>query len=222
MLFYLGTHMLNHAKEFDRVFISVRVLRRKNRQSDINANCWIMDSGAFTELAQHGTFQTSVEQYASEINRWSKFANFELAVTQDYMCEPFMLAKTGMTVEDHQRLTIERYDTLIRLTDALIMPVLQGYVPSEYATHILMYGDRLITSMRVGVGSICKRNKDPRKVIAVLKAIKSLRPDLQLHGFGLKITALEDTYISSMLHSADSMAWSMAARRQGRNANGLI
>jgi len=223
MFFYLGTHMLNHARYFERAFISVRVLRNKNRQSDINAQSWIMDSGAFTEIAKYGEFRTSVEQYASEIERFSKFQNFELAVTQDYMCEPFMVTRTGLSVKEHQVLTIERYDSLISLVNPeIVLPVLQGYQPIEYQKCIELYGDRLKPNMRVGVGSVCKRNTNPAAIIAVLEAIKSVRPDLKLHGFGLKKTALQNAYITSMLYSADSMAWSFAARKNGLNANGLV
>lgn len=220
MEFYLGTHMLSHAVKFERTFISINRLR--GRRSDFAVNSWILDSGAFTEIAKYGEFRTSIEQYASEIKRWSTCGNMELAVTQDYMCEPFMLNKTGLTVEDHQRLTIERYDKLISLVyPELIMPVLQGYKPSEYVNHIEMYSDRLKPNMRVGVGSVCKRNKNPEAIITVLSAIKTSRPDLRLHGFGLKKTALQNAYISHLLYSADSMAWSYAARRNGKNANGL-
>jgi hypothetical protein len=56
-----------------------------------------------------------------------------------------MLAKTGLTVADHQRLTIERYDALLAcdVAGVRIMPVLQGYAPADYAEHVRAYGDRL-------------------------------------------------------------------------------
>jgi hypothetical protein len=100
-----------------------------------------------------------------------------------------------------------------------ILPVLQGYAPDDYVRHIRQYGDRLSQGMWVGVGSVCKRNGDPRAIAAVLLAIKRERPDLNLHGFGLKTTALSSPLVTSMLETADSMAWSFAARKQGRNAN---
>jgi hypothetical protein len=99
------------------------------------------------------------------------------------------------------------------------MPVLQGYAPEEYVTHIRQYGERLAFGAWVGVGSICKRNSSPRAVEAVLLAIKGERPDLQLHGFGLKATALQSALVFDLLHTADSMAWSYSARKQGRNGN---
>jgi hypothetical protein len=81
------------------------------------------------------------------------------------------------------------------------------------------YGGRLERGQWVGVGSVCKRNGDPKAVAAVLLAIKRERPDLTLHGFGLKTTALASPLVRSLLHTADSMAWSFAARREGRNPN---
>jgi len=84
-----------------------------------------------------------------------------------------------------------------------------------------MYGSRLRKGMRVGVGSVCKRNGNRYAVVAVLSAIKAIRPDLRLHGFGLKTTTLADSLVDTLLYSADSMAWSFAARRHGGDRNGL-
>lgn len=136
------------------------------------------------------------------------------------MCEPFMLAKTGLTVADHQRLTISRYDALFaEHLPVPILPVLQGYAPSDYVEHIRQYGRRLKPGMWVGVGSVCKRNGKPEKILEVLSAIKAVRPDLHLHGFGIKSLSLQHPGVRELLYSADSMAWSFAARWEGRNAN---
>jgi hypothetical protein len=78
---------------------------------------------------------------------------------------------------------------------------------------------RLKPEMRVGVGSVCKRNADPAAIEDVLLAIKRAQPDLLLHGFGLKITALASGLVRDLLYSADSMAWSLQARMAGRNGN---
>ncbi len=219
MKFYLGTHRLNHCKYFHQCFVSVNILR--GRKSFFQVRDWILDSGAFTELSRFGNYSHSVEDYAQEINRWSKCGNLEMAVCQDYMCEPFMLEKTGLTISGHQQLTIERYDKLIPLTSVPIMPVLQGYLVDDYINHLKMYGYRLAIGMRVGVGSVCKRNSKPKEIMQIFEAIKEQRPDLRLHAFGLKTTALRSNYICTLLYSADSMAWSYRARRNSRDANGL-
>lgn len=179
-----------------------------------------MDSGAFTEISTHGTYRHSVSEYADQIKRWKSNGNLLAAVAQDYMCEPFIVEKTGLSVPVHQQLTVHRYDDLLRENVGVyVMPVLQGYAPDDYVDHLIMYGDRLGHGAWVGVGSVCKRNGKPAAIAAVLGAIKSVRPDLMLHGFGLKTTALADPLITSMLHTADSMAWSFHARINGRNGN---
>lgn len=220
MIFYTGVHKPSIAKNVDSAFISVNALR--GRVSDFEVKDWILDSGAFSELSLHGAYRFPVSEYADQINRWKSCGKLIMAVSQDYMCEPFMLEKTKLTVKEHQELTIARYDELINLTDVPIMPVLQGYEPEEYLEHLVMYGNRITNGKTVGVGSVCKRNGNPEAIVAVLEGIKKARPDLQLHGFGLKKTALQNNYIVSMLSSADSMAWSYAARREGRNGNSGI
>ena len=55
----------------------------------------------------------------------------------------------------------------------------------------------------------------------MFEAIHAQRPDLRLHGFGIKITALHDERVRELLYSADSMAWSYAARKQGRDGNDI-
>lgn len=179
-----------------------------------------MDSGAFTEISTHGRYRSSVAEYAREIRRWANCGNLLAAVAQDWMCEPHIVKRTGLTVAMHQQLTIMRYDALLAEKPGVyILPVLQGYQPQEYVDHIRAYGDRLAHGQWVGVGSVCKRNGDPNQIAAVLLAIKHERPDLRLHGFGLKTTALGSPLVTSMLHTADSMAWSFHARINGRNAN---
>jgi hypothetical protein len=214
---FVGLHQPSDARHFGAAFVSVNRIR--NRKSKFEVGDWIMDSGAFTEIAAHGRYRESVEGYVAQIERWRHCGHMLAAVSQDYMCEPWILEKTGLTIADHQRLTIERYDAIQAGTDVYIMPVLQGFAPEDYVAHIHQYGDRLKPEMWVGVGSVCKRNGDPNAIYEVLRAIKRERPDLRLHGFGLKTTALADGGVYDLLQTADSMAWSFAARRQGRNGN---
>jgi hypothetical protein len=218
MRFFTGLHQPSDAKHFSAAFISVNRIR--NRKSHFEVGDWIMDSGAFTEVYTHGLYRHSVEDYAAQIVRWKNNGNLLAAVSQDYMCEPFILAKTGMTIADHQRLTIERYDALLDCnTGVTILPVLQGFAPEDYVDHIRQYGERLAFGQWVGVGSICKRNGNIAAIEDVLLTIHRERPDLRLHGFGLKTTALSSGLVQELLYTADSMAWSFAARISGRNGN---
>lgn len=216
-LFFTGLHHPADAKHFDRAFVSVNALR--NRKGPFPANDWILDSGAFTEITKHGTHRYSASEYANQVHKWAACGNLLAAVTQDWMCEPFVLSITGKTLREHQRLTLQRYDALLGLFPTYLMPVLQGYEPGDYVIHLNDYGDRLADDAWVGVGSVCKRNGSVNAIEDVLGTIKSFAPNLKLHGFGLKKTALKSATVCQLLHSCDSMAWSFAARRCGRNAN---
>ena len=72
MNFYTGLHMPNHAKYFERCFISIN--RLESRKSDFEVNDWILDSGAFTRIVT-GAGHMPIEDYATHIDRWSKCGN---------------------------------------------------------------------------------------------------------------------------------------------------
>lgn len=218
MLFFTGWHQPvngpSGCHHFEYCMISVnRLIKRK---SNFCVNNWILDSGAFTRITS-GKGHLSTRKYAKLIDRWASCGNLMAAVSQDYMCEPFVLGVTGLTVKQHQNATIARYRHLkrIRESSVYIMPVLQGYEINEYLQHIQMYGDLLSHNAWVGIGSVCKRNSDPRQIENILIAIKKVRPDLRLHGFGVKKTSLTSGIVRDLLFSADSQAHSF--RSDGKN-----
>lgn len=219
VLFYIGLHQPHDASHFARCCVSIH--RLLTRRAPVPCGDVLIDSGAFTKLAKHGCYPEPVEVYAAQLHRlWTAgVVRITAAVAQDYMCEPFMLARTGTTVAEHQRLTIERYDALLVALRELfggpppfqVMPVLQGFTPADYLEHLLAYGDRLTPGMWVGVGSVCKRQGDVAMIETLLSGIWGLRPDLRLHGFGVKLSALRSRLVRALLYSADSMAWSFSA-----------
>lgn len=214
MRFYVGLCNVHHARHFGRVMISAN--RLKTRRADFIVGEWMLDSGAFTTVKDNGGYPEPPEVYAAQIRRWSRTGRMVAAVSQDFMCEDLILARTGMTIPDHQRYTVARYDRIKELVgdSAYLMPVLQGYDPVEYLDCMDLYGDRLAEGQWVGVGSVCKRNSKVAEIEEVLLTIRRRRPDLRLHGFGVKTTALSSAVVRECLWSADSMAWSDAARKQ--------
>ena len=164
MIFFPGLDDVYNAKHFARCFISVNRLR--DRRSDFSVNDWMLDSGAFSELERHGRFRDFPEVYAAQVKRWALCGNLLAAVSQDFMCEAFMLGKTGLTVAEHQRLTIERYEAIREGVGdvAYVLPVLQGYEPKEYLDHLAQYGGRLTEGQWVGVGSVCNTRPTRRCV----------------------------------------------------------
>ena len=208
-------------------FALIGVNRLIERKSDFPCQQIIIDSSAFTRIS--GLYKgfkghLSTRKYARLLRYWKEVLGDRLiaAVAQDYMCESLVLANTGLTVADHQRITILRYDNLRKLLQGSgiqIIPVFQGYAPEEYVSHIYQYGDRIQFGAWVGVGSVCKRNANPIAIYDVLTAIKTVRPDLRLHGFGLKKESLEYLEIQSLLYSADSAA---AGLQHGNGRNKYV
>lgn len=211
MRFFVGLHQPSDARHFDSAFISVH--RLEKRKGGFEVRDWIMDSGAFSTVTKHGGYPTSVRDYANQIRRWKGNGNLLAAVAQDYMCEDEALARTGLTIAEHQRLTIERYDALLEEnTGVYIMPVLQGRSYGDHARHLEQYGDRIKKRAWVGIGSVCKRNRDVLAIWMRVSMVKDDRPDLRLHGFGVKTTALQWSKCRELFATCDSMAWSQAAR----------
>jgi hypothetical protein len=130
------------------------------------------------------------------------------------MCEDQALKATGLTVEEHQRRSIESVLELRSLSDRIYwLPVLQGREPEDYLRHVDQYlkaGIDLTALPRVGLGSVCRRSstKEIERVVTRIAAT-----GIRLHGFGVKASGL--ARIHDKLVSADSMAWSYAARKRG-------
>lgn len=222
--FYLGAH---HEKWIETapvevsLFVSHRVLsKRKTLPRAPEGRHIAIDSGAFTELSMYAEFKTSPEEYVEALARYDdEICDLAWAAPQDWMCEPFMLARTGLTVEEHQRRTVANFLRLRELwatygthPECPVMPVIQGWEIDDYIRCVEMYeaaGVRLAEDYPVvGVGSVCRRQHTDEigQIFATLA-----QADLPLHGFGVKIHGLRK--YGQWLTTADSMAWSSRGRR---------
>lgn len=129
------------------------------------------------------------------------------------MCEPHVLAITKQSVDRHQKRTIESYMELVSIAPHIPWsPVLQGFEPGDHERHLALYyrnGIDLRCAPVVGVGSVCRR----QGMVEADEIVRRLSGhDLKLHLFGYKFTGLPQTL--RYVRSADSMAWSMVARKQ--------
>lgn len=215
--FYLGTHKPYWLKRPDMplLFVSRRRLsERPHHRTTAAAGEWALDSGGFTDLDDDGRWDVTTAEYAAEAERWRATpGRLRFATPMDWMCEERVLAKTGLTVLEHQRRTVQNFCEL-RLAAPLVpwIPVVQGYTVVEYLQCVRLYeieaGADLARYPLVGVGSVCRRQSGPdgARVIGELAAA-----GLKLHAFGFKTEGLLRS--ADRLVSADSMAWSLDARR---------
>lgn len=202
------------------LFVSHTTLRSRRKLPRARGP-WALDSGGFMELRRHGRFRDSSEVYAARVEQYQReIGQMQFASVQDWMCEPEIRRKTGLTVEAHQRRTVESYLALRRLAPSVPwMPVIQGWMRSDYEEHISMYrsaGVDLRAAARVGVGSICRRNGGSTTALRVRWILETVRESgiERVHAFGLKTSLLREC--RNLVTSADSMAWSFGARRRQR------
>lgn len=214
MRFYLGTHMPNWLELTDvPLFVSHRRLLRYRRALPTPIGRWALDSGGFTELSMHGRWHTPMADYVAAVRRYrDEMPGLDWAAPQDWMCEPHVVDKTGLSVAEHQHRTIENY-LLLReeAPDLPFVPVIQGWEMADYHRHVDAYTDAgvdLGAEHVVGLGSVCRR-QDGEQAAAIVRSLADR--GIALHGFGFKLTGLR--LCGADLASADSMAWSYNARR---------
>lgn len=217
MKFYLGTHEPSWLARLVDVplFVSHRRLARY-KTLPVATTDWALDSGGFTELSMHGRWNTKPREYATAVRRYQlEVGRLQWASPQDWMCEPWITAKTGLSVADHQRRTVDNYLRLRAIApDLPFVPVLQGWQLDDYHRCVDLYtaaGVDLTAERTVGVGSVCRRQGEG-SISAILDSLA--RRGLNLHGFGVKTQGLRIS--APYLVSADSMAWSFRARMDAR------
>jgi len=211
--FWLGAH---HPRWLSTIGLPLCVSRRNlagRRTLPRAAAPWFGDSGGFTELSLNGGWTISAATYATEVRRFhDEIGRMAHAAPQDWMCEPGMLAKTGLTIAEHQARTVGNFlDLKAADPDLPIIPVLQGWAVADYERCVALYdraGVDLGAEPLVGVGSVCRR-QSTTEAAAILGTLASY--GLKLHGFGLKLDGLAAS--AEYLASADSLAWSFDARR---------
>ncbi len=186
---------------------------------------WAGDSGAYAALmlARDGDKHPWSMDYRSYAGTWSTLIakishdcprelGPDFVAIQDWPCEPGVLARTGKTVREHQKLTLDSYMMLTGEIEWIPwLPVLQGWHPEEYLEHYEMYRAAGVdlAGERVGVGSVCRRGSQA----GIERVIRTLAPlGMRMHGFGLSINGLRR--IGHLLDSSDSQAASATARAE--------
>ena len=228
--FILGTHRPNwlHPGSRERrpagpCFVSIRALF-KQRAGFANPDSrsafppcdtrFALDSGGFNQITMRGAYDYSPAEYVAQVRALAaQTGTLDWAAIQDWMCEDAALARTELTIEEHQRRTLQSFLDLRELApEVKWLPVLQGRTVDQYLAHLDMYRDAgvcLQQMTRVGVGSICRR-QGSKEIAELLRALAGR--GLRLHGFGVKSEGLKVS--AEHLASSDSLAWSYGARKR--------
>lgn len=205
------------------VMVSHGRLRKRTHLPKATAD-WICDSRGFSELSQYGRWTIGAREYVAALRRYAReIGRLLWASPQDWMVEDEILAKTGLTIGEHQKRTVESVLLLRELLagDVHVIPVIQGQTLEHYLDCIRLYaahGIDLTAEPVVGIGSVCRR-QSAAEIGYIVAAITEM--GIKLHGFGVKTDGLAD--YGPLLFSADSFAWSYGARRRiGPCPHGLV
>jgi len=168
-----------------------------------------VDSGGYTLMLKEGQ-HPPVNEYKAYIRKHEP----DYWAYQDYPCEPDILETYGRSVEDHIKRTVKRGKVF---ADADLpgtgVPVVQGWGVSDYLTCIGRMRDvGILPAERVGIGSVCGRDS-PAEIAEIIRRVGS-ELDCDIHGFGVKSTALSYPSVRKVLSSADSLAYDIAARHK--------
>ena len=145
--YFTGTDRFSEAHQLDGAMLSAYALR--GRKSPPSVGRWMLDSGAFTQVTNFGDFIQSPEEYVRLAVRFQDAGDLACIATQDYMCEPSVIAELQSqgiraSIRIHQRKTVDRYIKILEEADKQglkvpVMPVLQGWEPEDYRVHWWMY-----------------------------------------------------------------------------------
>ncbi|MFI0406638.1 hypothetical protein [Actinomadura sp. 3N508] len=228
LIVYLTTHM-DEWLHLDQpgmppLFVSHRRLARRlasRRPLRPAVKGWALDSGGFSELDLYRGWKTTPAEYVAAVHRYdTEIGQLAWAASQDWMCEPDKLAKTGLTVREHQARTVANFVELTRLwadvsdEDCPFMPTLQGWTLADFLTCWDMYGDAgvdLTWQAVVGLGSVCRRER-VEEVGDILLALRDLDPELPIHAFGFKTVGVRR--YADLMDTCDSGAWSKGGRKR--------
>ncbi|CUU57827.1 hypothetical protein Ga0074812_11529 [Parafrankia irregularis] len=232
-VFLLGTHQPGWlATAGVPLFVCDRRLRVYKRLP-VAAAPFGVDSGGFTELQRYGEWTVSPAEYVARLRRYrDEIGHLLWAAPQDWMCERIIIdggtiagqrfVGTHLSVAEHQARTVANFLELRdRAPDLPIIPVVQGDTAADYERCVDLYdaaGVDLTAESLVGVGSVCRR-QGTAEATGILTALHR-RGVTRLHGFGFKIRGL--VACRDLLASADSLAWSIDARRRGNPLPGCV
>jgi hypothetical protein len=200
---------------------------------------WALDSGGFTEVATHHRWRVSGRKYVADVRRlMAEVGGLLWCAPMDWMVEPDVLKGTGLTVAMHQQLTTVSILALRSMApDIPVVPVLQGWTVEDYLRHLELYarhGMDLAREPLVGVGTMCRRTACPTGIAQILRRLRDAGV-ARMHAFGVKTEVLEAgsvlqdarqgtfepllgetgggrAWLGGTIVSADSLAWSAAAR----------
>jgi queuine/archaeosine tRNA-ribosyltransferase len=206
MRVYIGNDHVAAMRYIPNTCFSIKVLMNRKKPMPSPRGGFMLDSGGFQFIRQLGRYPLTPEEYLEKV----AFLQPDIFVIQDWMCEPSQVERTGLSVREHIRRTVENYLYISELKEnasddikGYCLPVLQGWESEDYFSCIDLYEDYGLIAPYMAVGSVCRRGKT-EEIREILENIHAAIPKVLLHGLGVKKQVLMGC--NGLLHSCDTAA----------------
>lgn len=179
------------------------------------------DSFIQGDYAETGDYVTENSKYLDYVES----VNADLWSLRDYPCEEEVLETHGRSIKEHQDMTLNRHRELLdaaaeRGIRSQPVSILQGQTINDYLTHLDSLRDAGVLTDYVGIGSVCRRNKE-EEIKQIITAVRdALSPSRSLHAFGVKASVLKKRGVVDALSSVDSCAWDYGVRMESQYGDG--
>lgn len=187
---------------------------------------WMIDCGGSpVSIRTHGGHPADIDDYVEYLvdppRKYARHGRGPLDIgtyaLRDWPCEPAVRDALGISVVECQQRTLEDHiATLEAAEDAYVdaqpMAVLQGWDVEDYLVCIDRFREHGLITDTMALGTVCRRTTS--EAVAEVREIaqrvrRNLPARVDLHGFGLKKTLLEDADALGIFDSVDSTAWDM-------------
>jgi len=195
----------------------------KSNQPPRHQHVLFVDSGGFPSSYQHNGYKgKSDAQYLNYVMRHRA----ECYALRDYPCEPQILRRHNLTVQQQIQRTLQHHLRLLDLHDSLgvkaqPVPVLQGWHVSEYLDCLDSFREHGLIKDYMAIGSLCRRHATKQIARIILTLHSELPRRVKLHAFGTKISVLSNPAVFDSLFSVDSGAFDYAARWKKLRKSGM-
>lgn len=140
---------------------------------------------------------------------------------RDWPCEPSVRSALGLSVEQLQHRTLVDHINCMnayedRGIEADPVAVLQGWSVEDYLESIDMYRDHGLITDKIAIGTLCGRSNPQEIRTAAWRIARNLPSRCEVHGFGVKQSALKEPDALRIFDSVDTLAWDQSIRQATR------
>lgn len=191
---------------------------------------WMIDSGGAPQtIITHGGHPDTVHDYIDYLrNPPTRYGDdiddvfIKQFALRDWPCEPSVREALGLSVEELQYRTLIDHINMMDAYEksnisAQPVAVLQGWSIDDYLRCIDLFRDHGLLTDTLAVGTLCGRQDTLLIRNTSWRIARNLPSRINLHGFGVKLSALSQPDAIQIFESVDTAAWDQTLRQDTKD-----